>query len=67
MLVPEINHLFQNLFDDPAPASVNRSNNTDGGGGGEGPTEEEVVTCLEQLVTGHSPSQTQVIINLARF
>ena len=58
MIVPEINHLFQNLFDDSAPASTNRSSNDNDGG--EGPTEEEVVTCLEQLVTGHSPSQTQV-------
>jgi len=51
----EINHLFQNLFDDPAAPASNISSNDDG----EGPTEEEVVKCLEQLVTGHSPSKTQ--------
>ena len=56
MMVAEINDLFQNLFDDSDPDNAGRSKN-----GGEGPSEEEVASCLDQLVPGrHSPSKTQV-------
>ena len=56
MTFAEINNLFQNIFDDSDPDNAGRSKN-----GGEGPSEEEVASCLEQLVPGrHSPSKTQV-------
>jgi len=52
----EINNLFQNLFDDSDPDNAGRSKN-----GGDVPSEEEVASCLDQLVPNlHSPSETQV-------
>ena len=56
MIVAEINNLFQNLFDDSDPDNAGRSKD-----GGDVPREEEVASCLEQLVPGrHIPSKTQV-------
>ena len=56
MTFAEINDLFQNLFDDSDPDNAGRSKN-----GGDVPSEEEVASCLDQLVPGrHSPSKTLV-------